>query len=209
MNQADIVCRQGVGQDAYVDITLFQVGEKADQRSAGDEIRRHDEHFPGRSLQHRDQLGRKVGLRVHLAIQGLVRIIEDDRGRSPDKLQLIQLQLLQPGRRLNGPDIVGAHRRTSHRFERLARSREPLSVDIVLARKRRHGVNHITVPVLVKHGGHRAHNRSYCEHIEIGKGRVRLRIEVLIADIAPAHHGQQIVGREGLVVHSVIQSGQV
>lgn len=65
-----------------------------------------------------------------------------------------------------------------------------------------------TVPVLIKSPGNLWHDWSDCQHIDVGKSEILIRIEILITNISAAYYGCLVVNRERFGVHSKINIGQ-
>ena len=60
------------------------------------------------------------------------------------------------------------------------------------------------VPVLVERPGNFRHDRSDRHDVDVGEREVRIRLEVLVPDVAAADDGHLIVDGEALAVHAVI-----
>ena len=62
----------------------------------------------------------------------------------------------------------------------------------------------LAVPVLIELFGHLRHDRADRHHVEIGEGEIRVRVEILVADVAASDDRDLVVHGEGLAVHAVI-----
>ncbi len=52
--------------------------------------------------------------------------------------------------------------------------------------------------------GHLGYHGTDGHHIQIGKGQIRIGIEVFVADVAAAHDGRLVVHGERLAVHAIV-----
>ena len=77
------------------------------------------------------------------------------------------------------------------------------------AGKSSHWHYHFAIPVQVKHIGDISYQRAYCHHVQVAEGRILRSIEILIADIAPAHDGQLVIGSERFIVHAIVQAPHI
>ena len=66
-----------------------------------------------------------------------------------------------------------------------------------------------TVPVEIELLRHLADGRADGERVEIEEADALAGTEILVGDVAAADHGDQVVGRERLVVHAPVQAPEV
>ena len=65
------------------------------------------------------------------------------------------------------------------------------------------------VPVLVEAVTQLFCHRAYAEQVDIGEIQLRLGIEILVAQIAPAHDRHAVIGQPELVVHAPVLARKV
>ncbi len=67
------------------------------------------------------------------------------------------------------------------------------------------GYRPVAVPEAVEYAGDFPHHRAAGGDVQIAKVGVRVDLEVVIPDVAPADDGQGVIHHQGLVVHAVIE----
>jgi hypothetical protein len=141
-------------------------------------------------------------------VEHLVGMVVHDRGPAPVKRNRVVPKLPGELAVAHGIRIFEAPRGLTRRDERPPPLGELLGRR-ALSRKRGDRNRSRMIPVKIEGVGHLVDHRADDRHVKIGKIRPGMRAVIFVADVSPADDRDLPVGSERLVVHPLVDAGEV
>ena len=232
MGQRCIVGGEGVGQHPHAYAALAQGGEHLHHARARHEVRRDDQHL---FLRTRDDVQHAVH-HVVIAVTFVQRVFGCDLGgfvdqqgrRCPGQCQCAGLYFAGHGggtgdgvafhhSRRGGGGVCSIHRGRCHTGLGSCRRRSRWGggwvgvkrLQVIATQDVAHRIGADVVPVGVKAVGQIGDHRARHQQVQVEEVAGVALAKIRVTQVAPARHGECVVGHQDLVVHTLLDTFEV